>query len=363
MAAVNEQLEETTEAKSAGESAPMVLNTRPLFKLMVDKKASDLFFTTYAPVMIKIDGKIMPVNQVELSPKMVRQAAMEHMNEQQLEQFTKDLEIDFAISEAGLGRFRVNVFHQRGNVAMVLRFISPELPQLDALGMPDILKDMIMLRRGLILMVGATGAGKTTTLASMIDYRNENASGHILTVEEPIEFTYTNKKSLVNQRDIGSDTESLQLALKNALRGKPSLATYLRAHLDRIGEGDYCAVLAYVAMNDLHERPLQAMRRRVRDAKGVATCLQFGPRFLHSTGQAHKGGPDSGVFLQITCDDEHDLEIPGKKYTFGVVKAAEARGDFEVLAERGRRVLRVHLGGHVATGLTALREAVRQAIA
>ena len=152
------------------------MNVKPLFKLMVDKKASDLFFTTFSPVMIKIDGKIMPVNQVELSPKMVRQAALELMNETQLEQFTRDLEIDFAISEPGLGRFRVNVFHQRGNVAMVLRFITPELPQLEELGMPEILKDMIMLRRGLILMVGASGSGKSTTLAAMIDYRNKNSA-------------------------------------------------------------------------------------------------------------------------------------------------------------------------------------------
>ena len=117
---------DTTDA--AGGAGQPTLNTKPLFQLMVEKKASDLFFTTYAPVMIKIDGKIMPVNQVELTPKMVRQAALELMNEQQLEQFTKDLEIDFAISEPGLGRFRINVFHQRGNVAMVLRFITPELP-------------------------------------------------------------------------------------------------------------------------------------------------------------------------------------------------------------------------------------------
>jgi len=129
------------------------MNVKPLFKLMVDKRASDLFFTTYAPVMIKIDGKIVPVNQMELTPKMVRQAALELMNEHQLEAFTRDLEIDFAVSEAGLGRFRVNIFHQRGNVAMVLRFITPELPNLDTLGMPQILKDLVMLRRGLILMV------------------------------------------------------------------------------------------------------------------------------------------------------------------------------------------------------------------
>jgi twitching motility protein PilU len=199
------------------------MNVKPLFKLMVDKKASDLFFTTYAPVMIKIDGKIMPVNQVELTPKMVRQAALELMNEQQLEQFTKDLELDFAISEPGLGRFRVNVFHQRGNVAMVLRFVTAELPQLDALGMPEILKDMIMLRRGLILMVGASGSGKSTTLAAMIDYRNKNSASHIVTIEDPIEFLHSNQKSIVNQREVGLDTLSYHRALRSAMREAPDV--------------------------------------------------------------------------------------------------------------------------------------------
>ncbi|HEX7235731.1 MAG TPA: PilT/PilU family type 4a pilus ATPase, partial [Gammaproteobacteria bacterium] len=198
-------------------------NVKPLFKLMVDKKASDLFFTTYAPVMIKIDGKIMPVNQVELSPKMVRQAALELMNEQQLEQFTKDLEIDFAISEPGLGRFRINVFHQRGNVGMVLRFITPELPTLEALGMPEILKDMIMLRRGLILMVGASGSGKSTTLAAMIDHRNKNSASHIVTIEDPIEFLHSNQKSIVNQREVGLDTMSYHRALRSAMREAPDV--------------------------------------------------------------------------------------------------------------------------------------------
>jgi twitching motility protein PilU len=199
------------------------MNVKPLFKLMVDKKASDLFFTAYAPVMIKIDGKIMPVNQVELTPKMVRQAALELMNEQQLEQFTKDLEIDFAISEPGMGRFRINVFHQRGNVAMVLRFITPELPQLDALGMPEILKDMIMLRRGLILMVGASGSGKSTTLAAMIDHRNKNSASHIVTIEDPIEFLHSNQKSIVNQREVGLDTMSYHRALRSAMREAPDV--------------------------------------------------------------------------------------------------------------------------------------------
>ena len=199
------------------------MNVKPLFKLMVDKKASDLFFTTYSPVMIKIDGKIMPVNQVELTPKMVRQAALELMNETQLEQFTKDLEIDFALSEPGLGRFRVNVFHQRGNVAMVLRFITPELPNLEALGMPPILKDLIMLRRGLILMVGASGSGKSTTLAAMIDHRNRNSASHIITIEDPIEFLHSNHKSIVNQREVGLDTHSFHRALRSAMREAPDV--------------------------------------------------------------------------------------------------------------------------------------------
>jgi len=199
------------------------MNVKPLFKLMVDKKASDLFFTTYAPVMIKIDGKIMPVNQVELTPKMVRQAALELMNEGQLEKFTKELEIDFAISEPGLGRFRINVFHQRGNVAMVLRFITPELPQLEALGMPEILKDMIMLRRGLILMVGASGSGKSTTLAAMIDYRNKSSASHIVTIEDPIEFLHSNQKSIVNQREVGLDTLTYHRALRSAMREAPDV--------------------------------------------------------------------------------------------------------------------------------------------
>jgi transaldolase / glucose-6-phosphate isomerase len=142
-----------------------------------------------------------------------------------------------------------------------------------------------------------------------------------------------------------------------------TLVEYLRAHFGHIREGDYCALLAYVERNKHHLAALQDIRVLIRDRKRVATCLGFGPRFLHSTGQAYKGGPNSGVFLQITCDDSVDLQVPGQKYTFGIAKAAEARGDFEVLAERERRVLRVHLGVHVAAGLTVLTDAIRQALA
>jgi transaldolase / glucose-6-phosphate isomerase len=152
-------------------------------------------------------------------------------------------------------------------------------------------------------------------------------------------------------------------ALAKAVGNNKSLAGYLKAHFGRMGAGDYFALLAYIQMNDEHESRLQDMRTLLRDRKHVATCLGFGPRFLHSTGQAYKGGPNSGVFLQVTCDDAADLPVPGQKYTFGVVKAAQARGDFQVLAERGRRALRVHLGGDLKSGLDRLASAFREALA
>ncbi len=199
------------------------MNVKPLFKLMVEKRASDLFFAPYSPAKIKIEGKIMPVNKLEMTPKMVKQAAYELMTDEQLDYFQKELEIDFALSEPGLGRFRVNIFHQRGAVGMVLRYITNELPTLDELGMPEQLKELVMLRRGLILMVGATGAGKSTTLAAMINHRNEKTSSHIITIEDPIEFLHPNKQSIVNQREVGLDTKSYGRALKSAVRAAPDV--------------------------------------------------------------------------------------------------------------------------------------------
>ena len=199
------------------------MNVEPLFKLMVEKQASDLFMTCFAPVKIKIEGKIVPVNKVELTPKMVRQAAIELMSEDQMDEFNRELEIDFAVSRSGIGRFRVNVFQARGQVSMVLRYIKSDLPDLDELGMPPILKELVMFRRGLVLMVGASGNGKSTTLAGMINYRNEKTSSHILTIEDPIEFMHTNKKSIINQREIGLDTRSYSRALKSAMREAPDV--------------------------------------------------------------------------------------------------------------------------------------------
>ena len=222
MAASSESVQDGLEA-TPRESASGGLNTKPLFRLMVDRKASDLFFTANSPIKIKIEGQIFPINKQILTPETVRQAAYGLMSQEQLEYFNREYEIDFAISEPGLGRFRVNVFHQRGYPAMVLRYITANMPKLDQLGLPEIVRDLAGHKRGLVLLVGATGSGKTTTLAAMIDHRNETVSEHIITIEDPIEFLHTNKRSIVNQREIGIDTKSYDRALRSAMRAAPDV--------------------------------------------------------------------------------------------------------------------------------------------
>jgi transaldolase / glucose-6-phosphate isomerase len=166
---------------------------------------------------------------------------------------------------------------------------------------------------------------------------------------------------IVTESGIQLFTDANNAAVLADLAGTDrSVRGYLRAHLDRLKPGDYFALLAYIEMNALHEAQLQDIRQAVRNQKIVATCLGFGPRFLHSTGQAYKGGVNSGVFLQITCDDAIDLPVPGQNYTFGVVKAAQARGDFQVLADRDRRALRIHLGSDVRSGLSTLQSMIRE---
>jgi transaldolase/glucose-6-phosphate isomerase len=185
-----------------------------------------------------------------------------------------------------------------------------------------------------------------------------------LTAEFEKTGTLAPERPLLEDRGVKLFTDQANAAaLTNERSGHESLVSFLKAHLNRVRAGDYFSILAYVDRNERHHTTLQEMRHLVRDVKKVATCLGYGPRFLHSTGQAYKGGPNSGVFLQITCDDAADLPVPGQKYTFGIVKAAQARGDFEVLAQRGRRALRAHLGPDVGAGLAVLRAAIQEAIA
>jgi twitching motility protein PilU len=200
------------------------MDITPYLKLMVDRKASDLFFTVDSPVKIKIEGKVTSVGKTILTSDLCKAAAYALMNDQQVRKFEETMECDFAIVlEDGNARFRVNVFRQRGEVSMVLRLIPTTIPTIDDYGLPPVLKDLSMHKRGLILMVGATGSGKSTTLAAMLNHRNENMAGHILTIEDPIEFSHANKRSIINQREIGVDTISYRNALRSSLREAPDV--------------------------------------------------------------------------------------------------------------------------------------------
>jgi twitching motility protein PilU len=195
----------------------------PYLRLMMDKNGSDLYFSTGASISMKVEGVTRPVGKSILAPGVVDQIANNLMNEAQRQEFKQELEANLAIQVHGVGRFRINVFHQRGSVAMVIRSIKTDIPSIEALGVPQILKDLVMEKRGLVLMVGATGSGKSTTLAAMIGHRNNNKSGHILTIEDPIEFVHRHKKSIVNQREVGSDTLDYHHALVNAMREAPDV--------------------------------------------------------------------------------------------------------------------------------------------
>jgi twitching motility protein PilU len=192
-----------------------------LFQVMADKKASDIFMSVGAPINIKINGVAVPVNQAIMTADTVRQLLYEILTERQIKEFEDEMELNTALALEGVGSFRISAFRQKGAPAVVVRYIPSSIPMIDSLGVPEVLKEVIMQKRGLILMVGATGSGKSTSLASMIDYRNERKSGHILTLEDPVEFIFQNKKSIVNQREVGTDTKAFEVALKNALRQAP----------------------------------------------------------------------------------------------------------------------------------------------
>ena len=195
----------------------------PLFKLMSDKQASDMFFTAGAPIQIKINGVCMPVNSQSLDSEQVKKICYELMTPEQIKEFESVHEMNFAQSGGDLGNFRINIFRQKNTVAMVIRFVKPDVPAFESLGLPPVLKEVIMEKLGLILIVGSTGSGKSTTMASMIDYRNSTRSGHILTIEDPVEFMFKHKKSIVNQREVRVDTLTYQNALISAMREAPDL--------------------------------------------------------------------------------------------------------------------------------------------
>ncbi len=194
-----------------------------LLRVMISKRASDLFITAGFPPAFKVDGKMTPVSNQSLTPTHTMEIARAVMNDKQAQEFEASKECNFAISPQGIGRFRVNAFVQQGRVGLVLRTITTTIPRFEDLGLPDVLKDVVMTKRGLVIIVGATGSGKSTTLAAMLGYRNENSYGHIITIEDPVEYVHDHKNCLVTQREVGVDTESWHAALKNTLRQAPDV--------------------------------------------------------------------------------------------------------------------------------------------
>lgn len=192
-----------------------------LFQLMKDKHASDMFFAINSPVHIKINGNLIPVNQQRMDHANIMAMLAEVVEQEDLERLERENELNIGIGVPGLGRFRLSAFRQRGTISAVFRYVPGDIPNINTLNLPPVLSELIMEKRGLILVVGSTGSGKSTTIASMLDHRNETRTGHILTLEDPIEFLFRSKRSIVNQREIGTDSESLKTALKNSLRQAP----------------------------------------------------------------------------------------------------------------------------------------------
>jgi len=196
-------------------------NMERVLRLMADKNASDVYLSANTPVLIRINGQILQVNDQHLSSDQPRQLLAEVLSPLQLEELDDTGEVNVAVGLAGVGSIRLSGFKQRGTVAAVFRRIPWDIPRLDSLNLPSILSSLVLEKRGLILMAGATGTGKSTTLAAMLEHRNQQIGGHILTIEDPIEFLFSNKRSIVNQREVGRDTQSLQIGMKNALRQAP----------------------------------------------------------------------------------------------------------------------------------------------
>jgi len=195
----------------------------PYLQRMADKNASDLYFTPGAPPAIKIDGETWPVGKSPLNAELARKLAYSLMSDEQQEEFEREMEMNLGFSREGIGRFRVNIYRQRGEIALVIRYIKSEIPTISELNLPRVLESLMLERKGLVLVVGATGCGKSTTLASMLDHRNRTRTGHILTIEDPIEYVFTHRKSIVGQREVGLDTLSYENAMREAMREAPDV--------------------------------------------------------------------------------------------------------------------------------------------
>ena len=298
-----------------------------ILRLMADRKASDIYLSAHSPALIRINGNCLPINAQVLSPEAPLNLLAEVVHESRIAELERTGELNMAVVLEGAGNYRISAMRQRGSYAVVVRHIASTIPTFADLNLPDILRTLIMEKRGLILMVGATGAGKTTTLASMLDYRNEHASGHILTVEEPIEFTYTNKKSMVNQRDVGSDTQSLQIALKNALRQAPDVI--------QIGEirdrETMTAAIAYAQSGHLCVATLHANNSH----RALNRILSFYPVEVRPTLLGDLGAALRAIVAQRLLRTPSGHRVPALEVLLNTALVAELieKGDFSAVKE------------------------------
>ena len=298
-----------------------------ILRLMVDKKASDVYLSAHSPALIKINGQAIPINAQILPPDAPRNLLAEILPPARIEEMEEIGELNMALSMEGLGNFRISGFRQRNSYAAVIRYIPSQIPALASLGVPPILGELVMEKRGLLLMVGSTGAGKSTTQAAMLDHRNENALGHILTIEDPIEFMFTNKKSVVNQREVGSDTQSLQVALKNALRQAPDVIL--------IGEirdrETMSAAIAYAQSGHLCMATMHANN----SYQALNRILSFYPVEVRPTMLGDLAAALKAVVSQRLLRKENGARVPAVEVMLNTKLVAELieKGDFSGVKE------------------------------
>lgn len=298
-----------------------------ILRLMSEKKASDVYMSAHSPVLIRINGVCVPINNQVLPTDAPRQLLAEILPPEKIQELEETNELNMAWGLPGVGRFRISAMRQRGSLAAVIRFLTVEIPTLASLSMPPILSELVMEKRGLLLMVGATGTGKSTTLASMLNHRNENVSGHILTIEEPIEFLFKNKRSVVNQREVGTDTASAAIALKNALRQAPDVIQIGEIR-DRV---TMSAALAYAQSGHLCLATMHANN----SYQALNRILSFYPVEVRSTMLGDLSASLRAVVSQRLLRTKSGLRTPAVEILLNTKLISELieRGDFSGLKE------------------------------
>ncbi len=333
-----------------------------ILRLMVDKKASDVYLSAHSPALIKINGVAVPINAQVLPADAPRTLLAEVLPPKRIEELEEIGELNMALAIEGLANFRISAFRQRNTYAAVIRYIPNKIPPLASLNVPPILAELIMEKRGLLLMVGATGAGKTTTLASMMDRRNETSPGHILTIEDPVEFLFTNKKSVVNQREVGSDTQSLQVALKNALRQAPDVIM--------IGEirdrETMSAAIAYAQSGHLCLATMHANN----SYQALNRILSFYPVEVRPTLLGDLAAALKAIVSQRLLRSQNNDRVPAVEVMLNTKLIAELieKGDFSGVREameksmaEGSQTFEQHIAKLITDGTVTRKEGVANA--